>query len=77
MESLKQPGTSHSSRDVLKICVKTGASWSVQAFKSNMPGSEVKQNDCVKNEFRNDMNVHLCRTENRLNKSTILIVVSF
>ncbi len=30
---LKQQGTSHSSRDLLKICVKMGASWSAQTFR--------------------------------------------
>ena len=33
VERLKQQGTSHCSNDLLKICVKTGASWSAQAFK--------------------------------------------
>ncbi len=28
VEHLKQQGTLHSSRDLLKICVKMGASWS-------------------------------------------------
>ncbi len=29
VERLKHEGTSHSSSDLLKICVKMGASWSV------------------------------------------------
>ena len=33
MEHLKQEETSHSSSDLLKICVKIGASWSAQALK--------------------------------------------
>ncbi len=33
VEHLKQQGTSHSSRDLLKICVKMGASWSAQTFR--------------------------------------------
>ncbi len=33
VERLKQQGTSHSSRDLLKICVKMGASWSAQTFR--------------------------------------------
>ncbi len=33
VECLKQQGTSHSSRDLLKICVKMGASWSAQTFR--------------------------------------------
>ncbi len=33
VERLKQQGTSHSSRDLLKICVKMGASWSAQSFR--------------------------------------------
>ncbi len=33
MESLKHEGISHSSSDLLKICVKVGASWSVQDFR--------------------------------------------
>ncbi len=35
---LKQQGTSHSSRDLLKICVKMGASWSAQTFR---PAGEI------------------------------------
>lgn len=30
MERLKHEGTSHSSSDLLKICVKMGVSWSAQ-----------------------------------------------
>lgn len=33
VERLKQQGTSHCSNDLLRICVKTGASWSAQAFR--------------------------------------------
>ncbi len=33
VERLKHEGTSHSSRDLLKICVKMGASWSAQVFR--------------------------------------------
>ncbi len=33
VEHLKYEGTLHSSRDLLKIFVKTGASWSVQDFR--------------------------------------------
>ncbi len=33
VECLKQEGTSHSSSDLLKICVKMGASWSAQDFR--------------------------------------------
>ncbi len=33
VEHLKHEGTSHSSSDRLKICVKMGASWSVQVFR--------------------------------------------
>ncbi len=33
MERLKYEGTSLSSSDLLKICVKTGASWPAQVFK--------------------------------------------
>ncbi len=33
VEHLKHKGTSHSSSDLLKICVKMGASWSVQVFR--------------------------------------------
>ncbi len=33
VESLKHEGTSHSSSDLLKICVKVGASWSAQDFR--------------------------------------------
>ncbi len=33
VERLKYEGTSHSSRDLLKICVKMGASWSAQDFR--------------------------------------------
>ncbi len=33
MERLKHEGTSHSSSDLLKICVKMGASWSAQVFR--------------------------------------------
>jgi len=33
VESLKHEGTSHSSSDLLKICVKMGASWSAQDFR--------------------------------------------
>ncbi len=33
VERLKHEGTSHSSSDLLKICVKMGASWSAQVFK--------------------------------------------
>ncbi len=33
LKQLKQQGTSHSSRDLLKICVKMGASWSAQTFR--------------------------------------------
>ncbi len=32
VERLKHEGTSHSSSDLLKICVKMGASWSAQDF---------------------------------------------
>ncbi len=32
-ERLKQEGTSHNSRDLLKICEKMGASWSAQVFR--------------------------------------------
>ncbi len=32
VERLKHEGTPHSSRDLLKICVKMGASWSAQVF---------------------------------------------
>ncbi len=31
VECLNHEGTSHSSSDLLKICVKMGASWSAQA----------------------------------------------
>lgn len=31
--ALKQEVTSHSSRDMLKICVKIGASWLAQTFR--------------------------------------------
>ncbi len=33
VERLKHDGTSHSSSDLLKICVKMGASWSAQDFR--------------------------------------------
>ncbi len=33
VEHLKHEGTSHSSSDLLKICVKMGASWSAQDFR--------------------------------------------
>ncbi len=33
VDHLKHEGTSHSSRDLLKICVKMGASWSAQDFR--------------------------------------------
>ncbi len=33
VELLKQQVTLHSSRDLFKICVKMGASWSAQIFK--------------------------------------------
>ncbi len=33
MERFKHEGTSHSSSDLLKICVKMGANWSAQVFK--------------------------------------------
>ncbi len=33
VERLKQQGTSHSSSDLLNICVKMGASWSAQTFR--------------------------------------------
>ncbi len=33
VERLKQQGISHSSSDLLKICVKMGASWSAQTFR--------------------------------------------
>ncbi len=33
MERLKHEGTSHSSSDLLKICVKMGASWSAQILR--------------------------------------------
>ncbi len=33
VERLKQHGILHSSRDLLKICVKIGASWSSQTFR--------------------------------------------
>ncbi len=33
VERLKHEGTSHSSRYLLKICVKMGASWSAQDFR--------------------------------------------
>ncbi len=33
VEHLKQQGTSHNSSDLLKICVKMGASRSAQSFK--------------------------------------------
>ncbi len=33
VECLKHEGTSHSSSDLLKICVKMGASWSAQDFR--------------------------------------------
>ncbi len=33
VEYLKHEGTSHSSSDLLKICVKMGASWSAQDFR--------------------------------------------
>ncbi len=33
VEHLKHEGTSHSSSDLLKICVKMGASWSAQVFR--------------------------------------------
>ncbi len=32
VERLKHEGTSHSSSDLLKICVKMGASWSAQVL---------------------------------------------
>ncbi len=33
VEHLKHEGTSHSSRDLLKICLKMRASWSAQDFR--------------------------------------------
>ncbi len=33
VERLKHEGPSHSSSDLLKICVKMGASWSAQVFR--------------------------------------------
>ncbi len=33
VERLKHEGTSHSSSDLLKICVKMGTSWSAQNFR--------------------------------------------
>ncbi len=33
VEHLKQQGTPHNLRDLLKICVKMGASWSAQTFR--------------------------------------------
>ncbi len=33
VEHLKQGGTSHSSSDLLKICVKMGTSWSAEDFR--------------------------------------------
>ncbi len=33
VEHLKHEGISHSSSDLLKICVKMGASWSAQDFR--------------------------------------------
>ncbi len=33
VERLKHEGTLHSSSDLLKICVKMGAIWSVQVFR--------------------------------------------
>ncbi len=33
VERLKQQGSSHNSRDLLKISVKMGASWSAQTFR--------------------------------------------
>ncbi len=33
VERLKQAGTSHNTRDLLKICVKMGASWAAQVFR--------------------------------------------
>ncbi len=33
VEHLKHEGTSHSSSDLLKICVKMGASWSAQILR--------------------------------------------
>ncbi len=33
VERLKHEGTSHSSSDLLMICVKMGASWSAQDFR--------------------------------------------
>ncbi len=33
VERLKHEGTSHSSSDLLKICVKMGASWSAQDLR--------------------------------------------
>ncbi len=33
VERLKHEGTSHSSSDLLKICVKMGASWSAQVLR--------------------------------------------
>ncbi len=33
VERLKHKGTSHSSSDLLKICVKMGASWSAQVLR--------------------------------------------
>ncbi len=33
VERLKHEGTSHSSSDLLKVCVKMGASWSAQDFR--------------------------------------------
>lgn len=37
VEHLKHEGTLHSSSDLLKICVKMGASWSAQDFRQ--PGA--------------------------------------
>ncbi len=33
LERLRHEGTSHSSSDLLKTCVKMGASWSAQIFR--------------------------------------------
>ncbi len=33
VERLKRQGNSHSSSELLKFCVKMGASWSAQTFK--------------------------------------------
>ncbi len=35
VENLKHEGTSHSSSDLLKVCVKMGASWSTQVLRQS------------------------------------------